>query len=235
MEKFSLKIFPVAILLIVGLSSCKKSEVNKEVYIDSYVHSIFDRTGVPVYNVMHTAYSFTKLSAVSVTGSSGTTITLDNFSNGYSFYNPVGDSTAYKPVPPDPESFTYNITYDNGETATKTDATVAKYLLPAPQVKAKKDSSNIVLSWLQVANAEAYKVRIFSQDANADTNTLLYESDFFVPKDATVTPSIPFSLVGLSQYLTTDLSFEVSAFIFGQNKDTYQAVSDATFKGYFGN
>ncbi|MCL6101636.1 MAG: hypothetical protein M1292_03995, partial [Bacteroidetes bacterium] len=84
MEKFSLKIFPVAILLIVGLSSCKKSEVNKEVYIDSYVHSIFDRTGVPVYNVMHTAYSFTKLSAVSVTGSSGTTITLDNFSNGYS-------------------------------------------------------------------------------------------------------------------------------------------------------
>lgn len=235
MKKSSLIIFTVVILVAINLSSCKKTVVNKEVYVDSYIHSIYNRAGVPVYDVTHTAYSFAKLSSVSVTGSSGTTITLDNYANGFSFYNPVGDSTAYKPVPPAPESFTYNITYDNGETAAKVDATVAKYLLPAQQVKAEKKTTDIVLTWMPVANAEAYKVRIFSHDTNASTKTVVFESDFFVPKDATVNPSIPFSLVNLSQYLTTDLSFEVSAFIFEQNKDTYQAVSEATFKGYFGN
>ena len=228
MEKYSFKSFMVVISLVV-LSSCSKTVVDKSVYVDSYIHSIYNRDGVPVYSVMHTAYSFTKLSSVTVTGGvSGTTIPLTDFSNGYSFYTPV-DSTKYATTVPSPESFTFKATYDNGEIATKVDAIVAQYLMPAQQVNAVKDATYITLSWKPVTSVEAYKVRIFSE------STLIDESDFFTPQNATSDLSVPFTLTSLSQYLSTNLSFEVSAFIFEQGQDTFHAVSAATIKKNFGN
>ncbi len=229
MEKYSFKIFTVVISLAV-LSSCSKTEVDKSVYVDSYIHSIYNRAGVPVYSVMHTAYSFTKLGSVSVTGAvSGTTIPLTDPSlTGYSFYIPV-DSTKYTTTVPSPESYTFKATYDNGEIATIVDATVAQYLMPAQQLSVVKDASNVTLSWKPVTSVEAYKVRISSE------STLIYESDFLTPKDATSDLSIPFTLTSLSQYLSTNLSFEVSAFIFEQDQSTFNAVSAATIKKNFGN
>jgi hypothetical protein len=234
MGKYSFKLIAVVTLVMMMFSSCTKTIVNREIYADSYIHSIFDKTGMPVYVVKHTAFSFTKLGSVSVLGALGTPVLLPNITNdGYSFYNEP-DTVDYKAAIPAPESFTYNVTYNNGETTIKVDAIVAKSLLPAQQVDAVKNSTDIVLTWMQVANAEAYKVRIFSHDANSTAKTLIYESDFLVPKDVTITPSIPFSLISLSQYLTTNLSFEVSAFIFEENQDTYHAVSAATVEKYFG-
>lgn len=229
MEKYSFKIFTVVISLVV-LSSCSKTVVDKSVYVDSYIHSIYNRAGVPVYSVTHTAYSFTKLSSVTVTGAvSGTTIPLTDFSStGYSFYTPV-DSTKYTTTIPSPESYTFKATYDNGEIATMVDATVAKYLLPAQQVNAVKDATYITLSWKPVTGVEAYKIRVLSE------STLIYESDFLTPKDATSDLSVPFTLTSLSQYLSTNLFFEVSAFIFEQDQDTFHAVSAATIKKNFGN
>lgn len=230
MKKSSFKIFAVLISLVVVLSSCSKTVVDKSVYVDSYIHSIYNRDGVPVFSVTHTAYTFSKLSSVTVTGAvSGTTIPLTDFSNGYSFYNPVGDSTSYKLTVPSPESYTFKATYANGEIATVVDATVAKYLLPAQQVNAVKDATYITLSWKPVTGVEAYKIRVFSE------NTIIYESDFLTPKDATSDLSVPFSLTSLSQYLSTNMAFEVSAFIFGVKEGTYHAVSAATFKKNFGN
>lgn len=233
MKKQLLKLLTGIFLLALILSSCNKTVVNKEIYVDSYIHSIYDKNGVPVYNVFHTAYSFSKLSGVKVTGSSGTQIQLKDYSNGYSFYTPV-DTSKYKTVPPAPESFTYDITYSNGDTARRVDATVARSLMPAQQLAAVKTATDIVVSWKPVANVEAYKVRIFSQDPVTNNNILIYESDFLVPKDATSDLSIPYSLVSLSNYLSTNLSFEVSSFIFEQNKDTFHAVSVTTVKKYFG-
>jgi len=229
MEKYSFKIFTAVISLVV-LSSCSKTVVDKSVYVDSYIHSIYNRARVPVYSVMHTAYSFTKLSSVTVTGGvSGTAIPLTDFSNGYSFYIPVGDSTSYTLTVPSPESYTFKATYDNGEIATMVDATVAKYLMPAQQVNAVKDATNITLSWKPVTGVEAYKIRVLSE------STLIYESDFLTPTDATSDLSVPFTLTSLSQYLSTNLSFEVSAFIFEQDQATFHAVSAATFKKNFSN
>lgn len=67
--KNSFKIFTVVAVLVAILSSCTKTEVDKTVYIDSYVHSFLNKAGTTVYSVVHSAYSFTKLSSVTVTGS----------------------------------------------------------------------------------------------------------------------------------------------------------------------
>ena len=213
MKSHSTKIFMAAVVLVTVLSSCNKTEENKEVYIDSYVNSIFNRAGVPVYAVMHTAYSFTKLTSVTVTGASGVPVKLtDSSSGGYSFYTPVADSSSYTTTVPAAESFTYNTIYDSGETIAKVDAIVAKSLIPPQQLSAVKNTTDIVLSWKPVPNVESYKVRIYSEDSGSTTTkSLIYDSDFLTPKDATSDLSIPFSLTSLSQYLSTNVYFEVSA------------------------
>lgn len=223
------------LLFILLLNGCTKIEVDKEVYVDSYINSIYNRAGIPVYSVMHTAYSFVKLDGVSVKGTNTSVIQLSDYSGlGFSYYTPVGDSTGYKTTIPSPETFSYEASYNSGEKAVRVNATVAKSLLPPKELKAEKTTSEVVLSWKAVENTEAYKVRIFSQDANTLVKNLIYESDYLIPKDATSDLSLPFSLVNLSQYLSTNLIFDVSAFIFEENQETFHAVSCATVVKYFG-
>ena len=161
--------------------------------------------------------------------------------DGFSFYSQPQaqlDSTSYMPAVPAVESFTYNVTYNDGTTAVKTDA-VSKYLMPAQQVDATKTPAtlptDITLTWKPVANVDAYKVRVFSTDLTSNVKTLIYESSFLVPpKDTTTDLSVPFSLISISSYLSTNLTFEVSAFIFETGQDTYEAVSVANTTKYFG-
>src|SRR5665647_330744 len=220
--KNSFKIFTVVAVLGAILSSCTKTEVDKTVYIDSYVHSFLNKSGTTVYSVVHSAYSFTKLSGVTVTGNATAVKPLyDMAGDGFSFYSQPQaqlDSTSYMPAVPAVESFTYNVTYNDGTTAVKTDA-VSKYLMPAQQVDATKTPAtlptDITLTWKPVANVDAYKVRVFSTDLTSNVKTLIYESSFLVPpKDTTTDLSVPFSLISISSYLSTNLTFEVSAFIF---------------------
>ena len=231
--KNSFKILVVAVLSLALFSSCTKTEVDKTIYIDSYVHSFISKAGIPVYSIVHSAYSFTKLSSITVTGTATAVKPLkDMAGDGFSFYSQP-DSASYLPTVPAAESFTYNATYNDGTTAVKTDA-VSKSLVPAQQVTATKNTTDITLTWKPVTNSEAYKVRIFSADLTTQVKTLIYESSFLVPKDATTDLSIPFSLISISSYLSSNLTFEVSAFIFEQGKDTYEAVSVANTTKYFG-
>jgi hypothetical protein len=239
MRKYIYRIVILGVTAVAMLASCNKTETDTDVYIDSYIQSIFNKQGVPVYNVVHTAYSYVKLSSVSVSGTSGQTIQLTNYlNNGFSFYTPLltaQDSATYKTTVPAPDSYTYKATNENGEVVSKVDATTAASLMPAQQLNAVKNTTDIVLSWQPVLNVEAYKVRIYSEDLQSHASTLIFESGFLVPVDATSVLSIPFSLVSFSQYLSTNLIFEVSSFIFQSKQDTYQAVSVATTKKYFGN
>src|SRR5665647_1934345 len=113
--KNSFKIFTVVAVLGAILSSCTKTEVDKTVYIDSYVHSFLNKAGIPVYSVVHSAYSFTKLDIVTVTGTATAVKPLyDLAGDGFSFYSQAQaqpDTAIYMPAPPATESFTYNITY----------------------------------------------------------------------------------------------------------------------------
>ena len=238
MRKYISRIVLIGLIVAGMLVSCNKTVEDTDVYVDSYIHAIFNKNGVPVYRVIHTAYSYTKLLSVSVKGSGGKTIQLTNYANnGYSFYIPLvnaQDSAAYTTAVPTPESFTFNVSYEGGTTVTKTNATIDKSLMPAQQLNADKKTTDIVLSWKPVANVEAYKVRIFSEDLGTKVTTLIYESDYLVPVNATSDLTMPFSLVSFSQFLSTHLSFEVSSFIFETKQETYHAVSAATVKKYFG-
>jgi hypothetical protein len=239
MKKYIYRIVILGVATVAMLVSCNKTETDTEVYIDSYIQSIFNKQGVPVYNVVHTAYSYVKLSSVSVSGTSGQTIQLTNYANnGFSFYTPLltaQDSATYTATVPAPDSYTYKATNESGEVVSKVDATTTASLMPAQQLNAVKTTTDIVLSWQPVSNVEAYKVRIYSEDLSTHASTLIFESGFLVPVDATSVLSIPFSLVSFSQYLSSNLIFEVSSFIFESKQDTYHAVSAATIKRYFGN
>jgi hypothetical protein len=239
MKKYLLQSIVAVVVLLTLAVSCKKTEVAKEVFVDSYINSKFDANGTPVYAMVHSAYSFTKMSGVSVKGSTGSTTKLTDFNlDGFAFYMDVNDKALYKTAVPSAESFTYNVTYSDGTTATKVNSVVVKSLLPAQQLDAQKtpatQPTDITLTWKPVANVEAYKVRIFSEDPTTKKNVLIYESNYLVPKDAVANLSIPFSLVSFSQYLSSSVTFEVSSFIFEQGQDTFEAVSVASITKYFG-
>jgi hypothetical protein len=226
--------FVAGFFLVSVLISCTKTEVDTSVYVDSYINSIIDN-GVTKYSVMHSAYSFVELTSVGVKGTGGTSVPLANFSDqGYSFYTPV-NASVYTTAVPAADSYTYDVIYATGETTVKTNATNGKSLVPAQQLNAEKTATDILLTWKPVANSEAYKIRIFTEDPVTLKTTLIYESGYLVPKDATSDLSIPFSLISMSPYLSYNLIFDVSAFIFEQGQDTFHAVSVASVKGYYGN
>ncbi len=230
MKKHFILIFTVVIGLTIILSSCTKTVVNNEVYVDSYIHSINSRAGEPVYNVMHTAYSFSKIATVSVTGTSGAPINLTNAAdNGFSFYTPL-DTASYQLTSPAADSYAYMATYDDGTISTINNAIIATSVMPAKMLAVVKTASNIELSWKPVVNVQAYRIRIYSEDPNSKVTSLIYESGFYLPKDAISDLSIPFSLVSFSQYLSTNLTFEVSSFVFEDNSDLYQAISTAILR-----
>ena len=234
MENRSLKIFAVVFVMGSMLVSCNKTVVDKKVYVDSYIHSIYNRSNIPVYSVLHSAFCYSALSSVSAKGSTGSaTVLTKGAVDGYSFYSPI-DSSAYKLTVPAPDTYTYTATYEAGDTYTATDPTSGAYLLPASGLTATKTTTDIVLTWHPVAKAEAYKIRIFYDDGGATALTMIYESDFLVPAGTSTDLTLPFSLTNLSQYLNSYLSFEVSSFIFEQGQDTYQAVSSATCRKNFG-
>lgn len=234
MEKHPYRNLIVAFMMALVLASCSKTIVDSEAYADSYIYCFNNKAGVPVYGVIHSVYSFKKLGSVSVTGGAGNVL-LDNFNgDGFSFYSKV-DSAAFLPSVPAPATYTYNLNYSSGETATRTDATTTSSLLPAQQINAVMNLSSIVLTWKAVAGVEAYKVSVYSEDQSATGKNLVFESDFLVPQDAVSDLSLPFSLVSISSYLTTKLTFQVSSFMFDGNTDKFKAVSSAQFSKYFGN
>jgi len=228
MEKI---LFKISALLLVGMllfSSCSKSVTDNKVYVDSYINAIYNRAGVPVFSMMHTAYSFTKLTSVTVQGSGSPVTLIDPTGLGLSFYSNPADTASYTTTVPSPASFVYNIVYGTGTPATFADAVPANTLLPVQQLLASKTATDISLTWKALSNAQAYKVRIF--DVEPSSTTIIYESDFMTPKDATSDLSIQYSLTNFTLYSLTNIRFEVSAFIFEQDQTTFDAVSVATTK-----
>ncbi|MEI6275155.1 MAG: hypothetical protein WCP08_04150 [Prolixibacteraceae bacterium] len=242
MGKGSFRYFAAAIVLFSVLASCNKSvEVSTEVFTDSYIHSVFNTKDTveskryPVYSVMHSAFSYSKLGSVKVSGSSGSMVTLKDFGGtGFSFYTPV-DTSIYKSTVPAAENFIYNVVYSSGEAKAQTETILAKSLAPARNLNAVKTSTDIQVTWKPVTNAEAYKIRVQSENLTTKALTLIYESDFLVPLDLTASLSLSFPIVNFLQILDTNLYFEISAFVFQQNHETYQAVSETTIKRYYGN
>jgi hypothetical protein len=233
MEKRSFIVFTVVVALGSLLTSCNKFVADKQVYVDSYIHAINNRAGIPVYNVVHSAFSYSALKDVSVTGSTGSAIGLTRGTfDAFSFYSPI-DSAAYKTTLPAADIYTYTGTYDTGDSFTVSDLTSGGSLAPAQGMKATKSATDIVLDCSPVANAEAYKIRIFYDNDDGNPRVMIDESNFLVPTSATANLTIPFSLVDLSQYLNYYLSFEVSAFIFEQGQNTFEAVSTATVRNKF--
>jgi hypothetical protein len=229
MQKHSFTAFPVVLFLLAAFTSCNKSEVTQEVFVDSYIHSYPSQSGVPVYTIMHTAYSFSMMNSIGVTGSATPVKQLVPFSpDGLSFYNKP-DSATYKTTVPAAETFTYNVIFSDGNIATRSNSTGTKSVAPVQQLAVKKTPAaaptDLTLTWKAATSAEAYKIRIFHQDPATLSKVLIYESNFLVPKDNATDLSIPFPLNGLTLYALTDLFFEVSAFIFEEGKDTYQSVS----------
>ena len=233
MKNRSFRIFALSAALISLLASCKKIVVDNQVYVDSYIHAINNRAGVPVYGLVHSAYSNTALSGVSVKGSTGSALALTKGAvDGYSFFSII-DSTSYKTTAPASDTYTYNATYVSGAVAIVTDLTSGQPLLPARLQTPNKTATDIVLVWSPVVNADAYKVRIYFDDGGQSTRAMIYESNFLVPSSLINDLTIPFSLANLSQYLTSYLTFEVSAFIFEKDQDTFEAVSTATYRNKF--
>ena len=227
------KIFAVAVVLIPILVSCKKIVVDKQVYVDSYIHSINNRAGVPVYGLVHSAFCYTALSGVSVKGSTGSAMVLSKGSvDGFSFFSTI-DSTSYKTTAPASDTYSYNATYASGETTIVTDLTSGQSLLPAKLQTPTKTATDIVLVWSPVPNADAYKIRIYFDDGSQSARAMFYESNFLVPSSPTNDLTVPFSLTNLSQYLNSYLSFEISAFIFEKDQDSFEAVSTVTYRNKF--
>lgn len=232
MKKISLQIF-AAVILTGIVVSCSKVPSDDNVYVDSYIHSVLSDSDVPVYAMMHTAYSFKPLSGVVVSGPSVNIQPTNPSGDGFAFFSVIPPAS-YSSTIPVPGSYSYSSTYQTGELVTKTDATVAKSLEPPMELDVTKGATDIAITWKAVANAEAYKVRIFIDNPTTLEKNLVFDSNFQLPKDALSDLSYLISVVEFRPYLTNNMTFEVSAFIFQETRNSFHAVSSASVTRFFG-
>lgn len=232
MNKFFLQFF-TAVIVSVSSLSCSKTQVDENVYVDSYIHSILDASNEPVYAVMHTAYSFKPLSGVVVNGPLVNIQPTNPTGDGFSFYTVI-PAASYTTTVPGPGDYSYTSTYQTGGSVTKSDATIAKSLTPPRQLEVIRGTNDITVKWQAVENAEAYKVRIFSDNPTTLATDLIFDSSFLIPNDATSDLSFPVSAGSFEGYMTNNMIFEVSAFIFQDSWNSYHAMSTSKVTKLFG-
>jgi hypothetical protein len=207
---------------MLGLSGCEKAKVTNEAAADVFVKSIVNAQGATVYAVIHSVFSYTGISSVSVTGPDGTTTQLTDLEgSGDSFYNnPVeADYLSAQPTA-SVGSYTYLVIFKDGEEKTYTNSLSTATLLPAIITSLVKstDGSTVDISWDAITNVHAYQLKIMKGTTQVNSTPL-----FTSPLKLSV-PITSFNQSGPGTY-----TFEVTGFLFETTAYDYlQAISVST-------
>lgn len=222
MKMETLKLSLLAILILSGFSSCRKTSAVDTAEVDVFVKSTLIN-GLTAYGTAHFVTGTDPMISVAVHSPDGVTDSLFSYdsSNLYYHLEPSFLNGTYSATPPAPGTYTYNIKFNDGKEKSFTNVLAPNYLMPPTIVSLVKstDANSIMLQWNPVAGAQAYEVIVTKGGmqiyASAYLNPSLYEFDLPVTNIAAYTPGT--------------FTFELDAVTFESTTSNYlQAISSST-------
>jgi hypothetical protein len=222
MKNISLSFFAI-ILLLVGFS-CKKSNTPNEATADVFARSLVFN-GLVGYSTVHSVTSYSNpMTAVSVTTPGGVTFSLsDQDGTGSAFLKDTSMAGLYpSQQPPETGTYSYHVTFKNGEQIVYTNNLTNNFLLPPviDSLYIKPEGGIIRLKWQPVAGAQAYQIRV-SSGQNVIQGWLQFDD----PSGMYTERFISY----YSNYLPGTLTFELRAVLYESEVEKYaQAISYAS-------
>jgi hypothetical protein len=177
MKKNAIRVPAFVIMILLISISCKKETRNDNAAADVYVRSIL-YGGVPVYGLAQSVFGFAAMTKVTATTPTGTVIQLKaNDSQNMIFYSVPTTPETYSTTTPQPGTYTYNITFDDGIEKILTNDLGANFLPPPviTSIAKSADGQAVVLSWEQLSGVDYFQLTISRQ------STILYTSEQFAP------------------------------------------------------
>jgi hypothetical protein len=161
MKNFSFLLLIITALLVI--SSCKKEK--NDAIADVFARSLM-YNGKVGYSTVHSVVSTTVMSAVTVDIPGGGTVSLyDHDGTGTAFFKDTSMVGMYpNPEPPAAGTYTYHVTFGDGEQKVYTNTLANDFLLPPviDSLYIMPDGISLRLKWEPVAGAQAYQIRISS-------------------------------------------------------------------------
>ena len=214
-------------LILLGLSGCEKAKVTNEATADVFVKAVKNAQGVTVYTAIHSVFSYNVMKSVKVTSSDGTIVQLTNYENGgNSFYNAPAIAD-YTTTPPTASTYTYLVTFNDGEEITYTNSLTSSSLLPANITSLAKNTAgdSVYVKWDAIATTHAYQLKIMKGTTEIYTPSAF--ADASSPLKASLRLGFPVSYFTASGSGT--YTFEITGLLFETTAYTYiQAISTAS-------
>lgn len=197
----------LGILVLFGLLACEKATVTNVATADVFIKTLINE-GDTLFGVVHSVFSYNKMSSVSVTSPAGDSIPLPgNADGGISIYkDPSMTSGEYNKVLPLAGIYTYNVTFKDKTQQVYTNALGANFLLPAviDSLVKSQDGLSVLLKWRKVEGAQFYQVRVTKGDSE------IIPAELISPA-AELRVELPISF--FSHYLPGTFTIEVDALL----------------------
>ena len=225
-----LHLLALVVLIMAGLSGCKKEKVANQASVDVFIKAIKNTQGATAYAVIHSVFSFNTITSVSVTSPDGTIKELTNpGSGGSSFYNVPVDADYLPTIPASSiGSYTYHVKFNDGEEITYTNSLSAATILPANITSLTKsvNGDSVYIKWDAISNVNFYQIEI------TKGTTQIYYSDKFYDGSTPLKPNLRlgFNLYNLnSAGGTGTFTFNINGLLYETTAYSYlQATSTSS-------
>ena len=230
--------FVLVSFILLGLSGCEKATIVDLASADVFIQSIKNPndTAQVIFAAVHSVFSYNLMSSVSVvapistTSPDSITTQLINYDKmGNSFYNIPVYSTSL----PAPGTYTYNVTFKDGQVISFSNTLLYNILLPPNITSLAKNGTadSIDISWDAVANAQAYQVKVTKGTATGPSATQVFYAAPFIdtsnPLRTNLTIGVPLSAI--ISYGSGIYTFEVDALLYESSAYTYlQAIGTSS-------
>ncbi len=223
MKKHSINLSVFLIIILLGLLSCKKDKPIDLADADVYVNSVLS-DGEPVFGLSHRVVGYAAMTAVTVESPGGTTDQLSAYDAGKTIFysDPVLQLGTYSSTPPEPGTYSYSVTFQDGTEKVFTNELSALYLLPPTIISINKSTSgqSVIISWEPVTGAQYFQVSIYK-----DGSFVSYGPGFAPPNGN----SFEVSLSYIPSYTPGTYTFQLGAMLYeSDGSGKVQAVSSAS-------
>lgn len=215
------RIFAFATLMLTGLASCESdSDESYEAIADAFVNTT-EIDGVAKHAVIYSVVAYNKIQGVEVTTPDNENVTLESYQGSSLSYYMNPEEDAYTESMPASGSYSFEVTFDGGETITATN-TIGTSFVEQPDIESlvyQSDEETITLRWTKVGNAHGYQLKVFAEGEqiySLPPFTIAAQDDIFeMTIDATT----------FYDYTPGPLQFEISALLFETSAyDKLQAI-----------
>jgi hypothetical protein len=223
MKTNAVKVPLLIMMLLLVLISCKKDKPNDTAEADVYVKSILS-DGEPVFGLVQYVFGYAVMSSVTVQSPSGSSDQLSAYDTGKTvFYSePAVALGTYSGTPPEPGTYNYNVTFEDGIEKVFTNELSSIYLLPPTisSIGKSSDSQSVTMSWEPLTGVEYFQLSIYKN------GTIEYTSNLFTPP-STNTLVVPLSVI--PSYSPGVYNFQLDAIAYESGSSgKLQAISSAS-------